>query len=159
MDYSHTDMMGSDKMVYQEYVRCKREYEKSIKILMELLDEKTLIFMKTQPKSPVTDYERIDGGERKNKNEEYVSELEEKRIDERIENAKNTLSGRNLILMSIQDDLRLSKNKYDMVYCCRWLDGMRTGDISRYLNYSESHVYRIIKKIKKDIKIIENERK
>ena len=146
-------------MVYQEYIRCKIDYEKSLKVIMELLDEKTLIFNKTQPKSPVTDSERVDGGERKNKNEEYVIALEESKIDERIEDAKSILSDRNLILMNKQEDLRFSKNKYDMVYCCRWLDGMRTGEISQKLNYSESHVYRILKKIKKDIKMIENERK
>ena len=59
-------------MHYLDYIRYKIKYIESQKTVNDILDEKTLIFQRTQPQSSISDSERVDGGTRVNKTEEYV---------------------------------------------------------------------------------------
>ena len=49
------------------------------------LNEKQILFSKTQPQAVDTTKENVEGGTREDKNMKYVESLEEKEIDERID--------------------------------------------------------------------------
>jgi hypothetical protein len=146
-------------MLYVDYLQAKVKYEDALIAVSEILDEKTVIFQRTQPKSPIMDSERVDGGTPLNKSEEYVVEMEQKRIEERLETAKSIMMDRKVLLDHKLADLKQSKNIYDRIYRHKWLDGMRVGEIGMIMHYSEAQVYRLIKIIEKNINMIENERK
>ena len=50
-------------------------------------------------------------------------------------------------------ELRSSKHTYDKVYRMRFLDCLRVEKIAMALNYETSSVYRILRKIGKEIKV------
>lgn len=137
-------------MVYPIYLKYKHNYEMSLEMVQQILDEKTLIFQRTQPKAMKNDGERVTGGESSNALEDYAIEMEEHRINERLEEAKSLLEDRELLMKKKEVELRLSTNLYDKIFCMRVLDGMDIKDISEKIAYSESHTYRMVKKMIKN---------
>lgn len=146
-------------MIYLDYLDIQHKYILSLQEVDKILNEKELLFQRTQPKSPVTDIERVSGGSPENKIETYIVELERKKIDERLRKAKEIMHDRHDLYLLSLEDLKRSKDKYDMVFVLKWIEGKNARDISRLLHYSESHVYRMINKIRKRTKMIENEKK
>ena len=51
-------------------------------------------------------------------------------------------------------ELRESNETLDKLYCCRVLDRMKMQKIIRELNYSESHIYRMLGEIYREIKYL-----
>ncbi len=146
-------------MVYLDYLDIQNKYILSMQEVDKILNEKELLFQRTQPKSPVMDQERVSGGSPENKIESYIIELERKKIDERLKRAKEIMNDRHELYLLSLEDLKRSKDKYDMVFVLKWMDGKNAREISKIMHYSESHVYRMINKIKKKAKMIENDRK
>lgn len=136
-------------MLYVDFERYKFNYLEAQERVNEILDEKTILFQKTQPKSSVMDMERVSGGSPVNKTEEYVIEMELRHINERLAEAKSILADRKEMLRQKEEELRQSKVKDDVVYVCKWLDDMKASEIASMISYSEPQVYRIIKKIQK----------
>lgn len=143
-------------MIFIEFHKALTNYVLAFKDVENILEEKMVLFQRTQPQSPTKDTERVDGGQPKNKQEEYVIKLEEKRIRERLDLAKELMMDRWMLVQQKELELRHSKNVKDVVYCLKFLDGMDVSDIATKLNYSESHVYRIVSNIEK---MIGNDRK
>lgn len=143
-------------MIFIEFHKALTNYKLAVEAVEQILEDKLALFQRTQPQSPITGSERVDGGSPKNKQEEYVIKLEEKQIRERLELAKELMTDRWMLLEQKELELRHSKNVKDIIYCLKFLDGLDAGDIATELNYSESHVYRIIKNIEK---MIGNDRK
>lgn len=143
-------------MIFIEFHKALTNYKLAVQAVEEILEEKMVLFQRTQPQSPTKDTERVDGGQPKNKQEEYVIKLEEKRIRERLELAKELMTDRWMLLEQKELELRHSKNVKDIIYCRKILDGLDVADIATELNYSESHVYRIVSNIEK---MIGNDRK
>lgn len=146
-------------MIYLDYLDIQHKYILSLQEVDKILNEKEILFQRTQPKSPVMDIERVSGGSPENKIETYIVELERKKIDERLRKAKEIMHDRHELYLLSLEDLKRSKDKYDMVFVLKWIDGKNAREISRLLHYSESHVYRMINKIKKRSNMIENEKK
>lgn len=146
-------------MLYLEYIEYKHKYNEAQKAVSMILDEKTVLFQKTQPKSPLSDTERVDGGTPRNKVEEYVIAMEQRRVNERLAEAKTLMLERLDMLRQKELELRASKAKYDEVYVLKYLEHMSISEIAYHMKYSESQVYRIHKKVRKNINMIENERK
>lgn len=146
-------------MVYLDYLDIQNKYILSMQEVDKILNEKELLFQRTQPKSPVMDQERVSGGSPENKIESYIIELERKKIDERLKRAKEIMNDRHELYLLSLESLRRSKDKYDIIFVLKWMDGKSAREISKRMHYSESHVYRMINKIKKKAKMIENERK
>lgn len=146
-------------MIYLDYLDIQHKYILSMQEVDKILNEKELLFQRTQPKSPVMDIERVSGGSPENKIETYIVELERKKIDERLKKAKEIMHDRHELYLLSLEDLKRSKDKYDMIFVLKWIDGKNAREISRLLHYSESHVYRMINKIKKRSNMIENEKK
>lgn len=145
--------------MYIEYLDIQNKYILSMQEVDKILNEKEILFQRTQPKSPVMDQERVSGGSPENKIESYIVELERKKIDERLKRAKEIMNDRHELYLLSLEDLKRSKDKYDIVFVLKWMDGRNAREISKIMHYSESHVYRMINKIRKKAKMIENDRK
>lgn len=145
-------------MLYLDYKRYQLKYLEAQEAVNAILDEKTVLFQKTQPKSAISETERVDGGTRVNKVEEYVIALEQRHINERLAEAKTLMLERKDLLNHKEAELRASQSIDDIIYVLKWLDGMKTKDIIDEIAYSETQVYRIIKKIRKNLKMVVNDK-
>lgn len=145
-------------MLYVDYMQYKLRYFESQKIVNDILDEKTLIFQKTQPQSSFSDTERVDGGKKVNKTEQYVITMEQRHINERLEEAKAIMRERKALMIQKESELRDSMDIFDIVYILKWFDGLNAKQISKRINYSEAQVYRMLKVIRKNLNMIKNER-
>ena len=140
-------------MKYLEHRKRYIEYKQACDDLNQVLDEWILAFQRTQPKISYGD--KVQGNAT-NKIEEYVIEVENKRLRERKEVAEQIIDGKAKLLAMAEEELRRSKNIYDMIYTLRWVDGLKPNEIYRKLDmtghsYSESQIYEIRKRIKAQI--------
>lgn len=127
------------------------EYQQAQDDLNKVLDEWILAFQKTQPKA-TTYGDKVQTSITTHQIEEYVIEVEEKHLYERINDARLIIAGKADLLARAEAELRKSKNIYDLVYTAKWVDGKRTQDIYRELdlmgmNYSTSQIYEIRRRI------------
>lgn len=123
--------------------------------LNAVLDEWILAFQKTQPKA-TTYGDKVQASIRISGIEEYVIEVEERHIYTRIRDAKVIIAGKYDLMIRAEEELRKSKNIWDLIYTAKWVDGKRPRDIYRELdlmgmNYSTSQIYEIIRRIKAQI--------
>lgn len=128
---------------YCDYLQAQRD-------LNEVLEEYMIVFQRTQPKGNYS--ERISGSP-KNKTEEYVIELDRRQLNRRIADAKLIIQAKKDLLDMAEEQLRKSKDIYDLIYTKKFVDRKRPKDIYRELdlmgmNYSRSHIYEIIKRIR-----------
>lgn len=129
---------------YNEYLQAQED-------LNRVLDEWIMAFQKTQPKSS-TYGDKVQGNTITNNIEEYVIEVEDKHLYKRIHDAGLIIAGKKELVELAEADLRKSKNVYDLIYTAKWVDGLKPKEIYRKLdlmgmNYSTTHIYRIIKNI------------
>ena len=133
---------------YSDYLRAQDE-------LNRVLDEWILAFQKTQPKA-TTYGDKVQSFDTHARAEEYVIEVEERHIYQRIKDAKTIIEGKAELLKIAEQEVRKSKNIWDIIYTLKWVDGKRPKDIYRELdlmgtNYSQSQIYEIIRRIKAQI--------
>ena len=131
------------------------EYQQAQEDLNKVLDEWIMAFQKTQPKAS-TYGDKVQASQTASKIEEYVIEVEEKHLYERIKDAQLIIVCKADLLKRAEEELRKSKNIYDLIYTAKWVDGKRTQDIYRQLdlmgmNYSTSQIYEIRRRIKAQI--------
>lgn len=120
--------------------------------LESILDEQEVLMQKVQPKSSLAEHEReflpsnpVTGGSiLTRKAEEYAIEVERRAIKERLSEAREILSDRKLLLQIKEEELRKSKDIYNKIYTCKWVDGMKAEAIIEETGYSRSQVYNII---------------
>ena len=142
-------------MYYLDYEIQKRKYSEAQQKLDDILMEREEIFDRTQPKSIPFDKEKVDGGSQKNAFDEYLVELERKRINERIAEAKNMLDDRKELFQTVEKMLMESKDQDDIIYRMKYIECKNNRQIAKIIHYSESQIYRILKNISK---MIENDR-
>lgn len=132
--------------VYVIYEYFKNKYFDVQKKYDEILREKEYLFSKTQPKAV-----RIDKGiiatTPINVFDEYLIEKEKRKIDQRLKEIKAIIEDRAKLLKLKEIELRHSKNIWDRIYTMRYLDNLHIQKIALILNYSQSQVYRKLKKI------------
>jgi hypothetical protein len=137
-------------MYYLEHNKRYCDYLQAQSDLNEVLEEYMIVFQRTQPKGNYS--ERISGSP-KNKTEEYVIELDRRQLNRRIADAKLIIQAKKDLLDMAEEQLRKSKDIYDVIYTKKFVDKKRPKDIYRELdlmgmNYSRSHIYEIIKRIR-----------
>lgn len=137
-------------MVFIEYEINRRRYVEAIRNLQSLLDRKEDLFMRTQPKSVRYDTDRVQNGNLTNAIENYV--IQREKLDKDIEEAKAILADRKEFLSVLETDLRRSNEIEDRIYTMRYIDRCRIRRIKRTVNYSEAQIYRILDRIKNEIK-------
>ena len=141
-------------MLYIEYEEYLSKYHEAQKRYNEILNEKEELFSRTQPQAIKYDKEAVSGGKPGNTFDEYLIIKEKKNIDDRLEEIRSILDDRERLLKLKEQELRLSKDGYDKVYRCRYLDHLTIDKTSRIAIYSRSQVFNILKEIKKNIKNI-----
>lgn len=135
--------------VYIDYEIYKSRYYETQRALNDILTEKEKIFTRTLPNAIHYDNQVVGGGLPHNNFDEYMAELEENKVNERLAEAKQLLFERQKLLYLKEQELRASKNKVDVVYRMRFLDDIKPSTIATALAYSESQIYRILEQIKK----------
>ena len=134
-------------MVYPDYEAYKESFLEVQKIFHEVLLEKERLFTKTQPNAIRYDKDSVQVVPQ-NALDVYVIAMDEKKIDKRLETSRQLLKDREKLLSLKEDELRQSRDKYDRVYVCRFLENMKINDIATKLHYSPSYTYKLFKKIK-----------
>ena len=139
--------------MYLEHNRQYAEYIQAQQDLQAVIDEYVVVFQKTQPK---VSYGEHTQGNPTNKTEEYVIEVEQRQLRRRMDEAKAVLEAKRELLDLAEAELRKSRNIYDLIYTKKWVDHKRLKDIYRELdlmgmNYSRSHIYVVINRIKAQI--------
>lgn len=136
--------------MYLEHNKRWCEYIQAQNDLREVLDEYEVVFQRTQPKGNYS--ERVSGTSR-NKTEEYVIELERRDLNRRIADATAIIQAKKDLLDMAEEELRKSRDIYDLIYLKKWVEHKRPKVIYRELDlmgisYSTSHIYEIIKRIR-----------
>lgn len=132
------------------------QYQQTMQMVQSILDEQMLLFQMTQPKATSTDDDRVSGGSTIPSADRYVIEMEERHIKERLQEAKEMLYDRQMLLKQAEEDLRKSEHTYDIVYTARWVDQYNFKRMQKVLQskgiyYSRSQLYNIIKRISRQI--------
>ena len=146
-------------MIYLEYEEYKSKYHKAQKKSDEILSEKEELFNRTQPKATTYDKELVSGGMPSNTFDDYLIIKEKKMIEERLEEAKSILEDRERLFKLKEEELRNSKDWYDIVYTYRYLDNLKPDQIKCKMPYCRSSIYEILKKINKSICLDKNGQK
>ena len=139
-------------MIYPEYEFFRIKYSETNRRYMELLSEKAELFSLTQPRGVDTEKEAVSGGKQGNVFESYMIALESSKIDERLQAVKEILDVQEAKLKEKEAELRKSLQLDDKVYRMRYIERFRVYKIARMLNYSEPHIYRILRRIEKTLK-------
>lgn len=96
-------------MLYNEYEQLRIKYYEAQNKCDEILSEKEALFQLTQPKAITLDKEKVSGGGGNNIFDTYLIKKEEKKIDQRLEEANNILKNRKQLLEIKEQELRKSK--------------------------------------------------
>ena len=140
-------------MLYIEYYNYWQSYKATQERYNEILMEKEELFQQTQAKAITYDRDKVQGGAINNTLETYIEKKDERKIDERLEEAKSILDDRERLLKIKETELRASNHLHDKVYCMRYIDFISPYKIAKMLNYSKSEIYRILEKIDKNTKL------
>ena len=136
-------------MLYVEYNDYKNKLHNAQQVLDEIICEKEELFAKTQPQTTDFGNEPTNGGVPSDKFFEYVKEKLRLKIEERLEEAKSIVKDRKELLLSKEEELRRSKNEYDIIYKYYFIDYLTIRQIERRIPSSKSEIDRKLQKIKK----------
>lgn len=140
-------------MLFLEYEILKQKYLDAQEQYEEILNEKEVLFARTQPNGVRYDKEKVSGGSHGDPFADYLTEKERRRIDERLAEAKTLVDERLEIMKRKEHELRLSDGLYDTVYRCRYIDRSHVKKIAKIIGYSRSQTYRVIERIDETIKL------
>lgn len=138
-------------MIYLEYERQKSKFREIQERFDAVLTEHERLFTKALPKAITYDKDHVQTSPNADMLADYVISEEEKEIDKKLKRMERALKYRIKLLNAKEQELRLSKNKYDKIYTLKYLEGMSNQKISNTLHYSLSQVYRMTENIKKRI--------
>lgn len=140
-------------MIYPEYDLYLWQYRSTLRLYNDVLLKKEELFQKTQAKAISYNKDKVSGGVLSNSLENYITQKEELKIDEQLEEMKSILDDRENLLKAKEKELRESNYLHDKIYCMRYLDCISPYKIAEILNYSKSEIYRILEKIDKKRKL------
>lgn len=141
-------------MIFLEYERAKRKYLQAQERLEIALTEHEKMIAKTMPNAIRYDRVSVQHDPDSNILDEYVIELEEKKIANKITALKQILFDRESLLKLKEKELRHSTDKMDRIYCLKYLESKNPNTIAKSMNYSLSQIYRKIDRIQKEIRKI-----
>lgn len=140
-------------MIYKEYVEYKTKYYEAQNIYDVVLNEKEVLFLKTQPKATDYDKERVSGGSPNNAFDSYLIAKEKKQIDARLEEAKSILEDREKLFKLKEEELRASKDWNDIIYIYYYIENLSIRKIAMRIPFSATQIFRIIQIIRKNINL------
>lgn len=121
-------------MIYLDYENMWKNIRVLEKKCMELINARDFLY----------DYVESNSDEK--------IEQERKKYDKKIKNINKTLDDRYILLNRKRNELKQSKNIYDVVYVYRYIERMSVHNISIRANYSRQQIYRFLKIIENNIK-------
>ena len=136
--------------IYLEYESYKQKLYAAQNKFDKLLKRKEELFDMTQPTSPGMG-EKISGGSPRNRFDYYLIQKEEENLDDLIDEARDILEDRVILLESKLEELKASKNLYDRIYYLRYIENYKINRIAKMVGYSEPQTYRILDKIKRSL--------
>lgn len=144
--------------LYLEHRKLYLQYKEALQKVENVLNEYEVISAKVQPKSSLSEHEREFSpvvvaafGQSINKSEEYVIAMEQHKIEERLYSAKLILQERAELLKFKEEEIRKSKDVYNMIYTAKWIDGLKPDAIVKQTGYSRSQVYNILGHLNKQL--------
>lgn len=137
-------------MIFKDYHEAKENLRKSRATYSEILGEKEELFQMTQP-GAVDPMRDVIQAERGNPFDNYLEKLQKSGVEERLAEAKALVVEREQILGKISYELMESEDKLDRVFYLREVRRMRVNQIASYLGYSESHVYFLLREIRRKL--------
>lgn len=137
---------------YISYLDAQKRYE-------DILNEYDILLQRVQPKNALAEHEREfsnetvlpASGAKVNKAEEYAIAMEQKQIRKRLEDAKYILQERFDLLDLKEQELRKSRDIYNLIYTLKWVDGLKADAIVERTGYSRSQVYNIVGHLNKQL--------
>lgn len=139
-------------MIYMEHAEARRAYKKALEDYGAILDEWAALFEKTQPKGQQTDAVRVQTSMTNDTLDNYLAEKQRRNIDARLAEAKAIAENRKALLDNALEALTRSNEPLDKIYKMRFLRGCSVERIAAEMHYSESHIYRLIRWIRKNTK-------
>lgn len=139
-------------MIYMEHAEARRAYKKALEDYAAILDEWAALFEMTQPKGQQTDAVRVQTSPTNDALDRYLAEKERRNIDSRIKEARAIAENRRALLDNALEALTRSNEPLDKIYKMRFLRGCSVERIAAEMHYSESHIYRLIRWIRKNTK-------
>lgn len=111
------------------------------------------MFELTQPKAVRYDTELVMSNdvEPANQFDKYIMLKEVKRLDERLSEAKSILEDRERLLEMKKTELLQSNDVIDKIYIMKFINHTKPKHIAVKVGYSEVHIYRIIRSIRKKL--------
>lgn len=134
---------------YIEYERIKDRYNNFQALFAQILLEKERLLTKTLPNAIRYDRDPVITSVDGNPLEDYMIAVEDKGLEEKLNNYRQNLKDWGILLSIKETELRQSKLKHDRVYVLRIIEGYNIGKVARITNYSKSQIYRILKQIYK----------
>ncbi len=144
-------------MIYEDYESIWNKIRKLEEDLFKAISKRDELFDKTQPKSPKLDKEKVDGMNPTNMMDTYV--IQKEYLNEKINHLNQTLDDMYQVLRRKREELRLSKNPYDKIYNYYCIERLSIYKISCLMNYSDSQIYRKLKKMGIEVKMQKNAKK
>lgn len=138
-------------MIWEEYEAQKARYSDAQKQYAELVEQKEVIFQKTQPSAVRYDKDVVTGGGAENPLEAYAIQIE--RLEMRLSLAHTIVENNAYLLKRKREDLMDSPDFRDKVYRMRYLQRMRVVKIAEIVHYSEPTVWRTLRQIAKERKV------
>lgn len=131
--------------MWYEYRKAIEDLDQAQKDLKEVLDLQEEAFQMTQPKSVQTDK---DGGSGvyMDKTAEYMERVEKMALRERLQTAREALAAKRERVEAVMILLKTSNLLEDRIYYLRYIDHRPAQDIASILHYSQSYVYKTLKK-------------
>lgn len=139
-------------MVYVEYNQIRTKYILAQVQYDFILTEQEELFARTQPQAVNGENERVTGGATQSPFDTYLIAKERKHIDERLKEVKGILADREQLLKLKEQELRASKDWYDIIFKHYFLDKMSIRQIENRIPYSRRQIYRKINDIKDNLK-------
>ena len=139
-------------MGFLEYERAKNKYVEAQKRFDEVLTEKERLLTRTLPSAIRYDKDVVQSSPTDSPLDDYIIQMEQKELYERIKELRAVLEGRERLLQIAEQELRKSHDKMDIIYLRKYVDRWHPHKISKDLNYSKSQVYRLLSQIQTLIK-------
>lgn len=134
--------------MWYEYRQALKALDQAQKDLKELVDLQEEIFSTTQPKSVPMDKEGRGGYS--DRSADYLVKMEAVHLRERLMVAREALAAQKERVEAVLVLLKASGLIEDRVFYLRYIEHRPAQDIASILHYSQSYVYKTLKKFEEE---------
>ena len=119
--------------------------------LETLKEKKAIYFNATQPGSPKLKDISVSGSKTHDDPFlNYAAKVED--INKEIDILEKEIELLQIYLKKMENSLRNMKGILERIFVMKYIDGLKTSEISNKLHYSETHVYRLLNTIRTIVK-------